>query len=151
VVAGSLEEQQPKLEENLRQLTERWTERAVFKARHSSTTNEGFVDALSANARLDLAPAERAAYIDELNSGALTRAQVLLAIVNNRDFVEREQNRSLVLLHYFSYLHRNPDDPPDKNMDGFNFWLKEVETSGEVERLTRAFMASIEHGEKMKK
>jgi hypothetical protein len=36
-------------------------------------------------------------------------------------------------------------------MDGFNFWLKEVETTGEVDRLTRAFMASIEHGEKAKR
>jgi hypothetical protein len=74
-----------------------------------------------------------------------------LTIVNHREFAQREQNRSLVLLHYFGYLHRNPDDPPDRNMDGFNFWLREVETTGEVDRLTRAFMASIEREEKTKK
>jgi hypothetical protein len=126
-------------------------EQPKFHEHFSSMTNEGYVDALAANARLSLAPAERAALVDKLNSDALQRAQVLAAIVNHRDFVERERNRSLVLLHYFGYLHRNPDDPPDRNMDGFNFWLKEVETSGEVDRLTRAFMASIEHGEKTKK
>ena len=147
VVAGSLEEQQPKLEENLMKLAER----PKFQEHFDSMNHEGFVDGVAVNARLALAPAERGAFVDKLNSATLTRAQVLLAIVNNREFAETERNRSLVLLHYFGYLHRNPDDPPDRNMDGFNFWLKEVETSGEVDRLTRAFMASIEHGEKARK
>ena len=151
VVASSLDEQQSKLEENFSQLTERWVERVEFKARYSSLSDEGFVDALAGNARISLAPAERAAFLDKLNSGALTRAEVLGAIANHRDFAEKEENRSLVLLHYFGYLQRNPNDPPDRNMDGFNFWLKEVETTGEVDRLTRAFMASIEHREKEKK
>ena len=75
----------------------------------------------------------------------MTRDQVLLALVNNQPFVAREENRSLVLLHYFGYLHRNPDDPPDKNLDGFNFWLKEVEVSGDRGRLARGFMASGEN------
>lgn len=144
VVASSLDEQQPELEENLRELAER----PKFQERFNSMTNDKFVDALSANARVMLAPAERAALIDNLNGGALPRSQVLLAIVNNPVFAANERNRSLVLLHYFGYLHRNPDDLPDTNLDGFNFWLKEVETTGEVDRLTRAFMASIEHREK---
>jgi hypothetical protein len=147
VVGPSLDEQEAKLEENLSQLAER----PKFQERFISMTNEGFVDALISNARLGMSPAERGASIDKLNSGALTRAQLLLRIVNHREFTEREQNRSLVLLHYFGYLHRNPDDPPDRNMDGFNFWLREVETTGEVDRLTRAFMASIEREEKTRK
>jgi hypothetical protein len=144
VVVSSIDEQQPTLEENWRQLVEQ----PKFQERFKAMTSEGFVDALAANAGIELAPAERAAFVDKLNSGSLNRAQVLLAIVNHRDFVERESNRSLVLLHYFGYLHRNPDDAPDRNMDGFNFWLREVEISAEVDRLTLAFMASIEHREK---
>jgi hypothetical protein len=147
VVAGSLDDQHPKLEETLGQLVQS----PKFQERFSSMTNEGFVDALASNVRPGIMPAERGALIDKLNSGALTRAQLLLAVVNNREFAEREENRSLVLLHYFGYLHRNPDDLPDRNMDGFNFWLREVETTGEIDRLTRAFMASIEHKEKTKK
>jgi hypothetical protein len=69
----------------------------------------------------------------------------LLALVNQRDFVAREENRSLVLLHYFGYLHRNPDDPPDNNLNGFNFWMREVEVSGDPSRLTRGFMVSGEN------
>jgi hypothetical protein len=147
MVASSLDEQQPAFEENFRRLAEH----PKFHERFKVMTNEAFVDTVAANARLSLAPAERATFIDKLTSSAFTRAQVLSAIVNHRDFVEREQNRSLVLLHYFGYLHRNPDDAPDKSMDGFNFWLKEVEMSGDVDRLARAFMASIERGEQAKK
>jgi hypothetical protein len=50
-----------------------------------------------------------------------------------------------VLLHYFGYLHRNPDDAPDKNLTGFNFWVREVEVSGDPSRLARGFMASGEN------
>jgi hypothetical protein len=147
VVVSSLEEQKPMLEDNFRRLVEH----PKFQERFKAMTSEAFVDALAANARFSLEPAERAAFVDKLNNGALQRAQVLLAIVNDRDFAERERSRSIVLLHYFGYLHRNPDDAPDRNLGGFNFWLKEVETNGDVARLTRAFMASIEHGEKTKK
>jgi hypothetical protein len=75
----------------------------------------------------------------------MTRAQALLDIVNTKTFVEKEDTRSLVLLHYFGYFHRNPDDPPDNNLNGFNFWIREVEKSGEISRLARAFMASGEY------
>jgi hypothetical protein len=74
-----------------------------------------------------------------------------LVIVTNADFAEREWKRSLVLLHYFGYLHRDPDAAPDGNMNGFNFWLKELEGSGDVGRLPRGFMASGEYKDRKKK
>ncbi len=144
VVASSPDEQ-PKLEANLSEFAERWVERAKFHSHYKSLTNERFVDELAANAGITPAIGERAAFIDKLNSGAMTRAEVLLAIVKSREFVEKEENRSLVLLHYFGYLHRNPDDPPDKNLNGFNYWLREVDLSGDVGRLARGFMASGEY------
>jgi len=145
VVASSLDEQRPKLDENLSYFAERWIERAKFRALYHSMTNERYVDELSANVRLTLTRAERASFIDGLDRGVLTRGQVLLAVVNNHDFAEKEEKRSLVLLHYFGYLHRNPDDPPDKSMDGFNFWLRELEISQDLGRLSRGFMASGEY------
>jgi hypothetical protein len=151
VMASSLDEQQPRLDANLSYFAERWIERAKFGALYRSMTNERYVDELAANARLTLGPPERAAFVDGLDRGTLTRAQVMLAIVKHHDFAQREENRSLVLLHYFGYLRRNPDDPPDKSMNGFNFWLKEVEVSQDVGRLTRAFMASIEYVDRGKK
>ena len=150
-VAASSLDQQSKLEANLKEFAHGWVERPKFAAQYKQLTNEGFVDELAAHAGIALEPAERAGFIDRLSSGALTRAEVLLALVNNRKFVDREANRSLVLLHYFGYLRRNPDDPPDKNLDGFNFWLREVEVSGDSGRLARGFMASGENKTSVKK
>jgi len=144
VVANSADEQ-TKIEANLNEFAADWVERTRFRALYKSMTSERYVDTLSENAGVTLAPAERQTLIDKLDSGAMTRAQVLLTIVNNGDFIKKEENRSLVLLHYFGYLHRNPDDPPDKNLDGFNYWLKELEVSGEIGRLPRAFMTSGEY------
>jgi hypothetical protein len=134
-----------RLEANLNEFAAAFVERAKFRSLYQTMTNERYVDTLSEHARISLAPAERAALIDKLNGGLLTRAQALLAIVNNPELVKKEDSRSLVLLHYFGYLRRNPDDPPDKNLDGFNFWVRELERSGEIGRLPRAFMASGEY------
>jgi hypothetical protein len=149
VVPYSLHEG-PTYEQNLRQFAKRWVESEKFGALYKSLTNERFVDALIANARFTLGPAERAAFIEKLNNGTLTRGQVLLAVVNNPDFAERESKRSLVLLHYFGYLRRDPDDAPDGNLSGFNFWVRELEVSGDVGRLARGFMASGEYEHRKK-
>ena len=144
-VIASSPDQQANLEANLGQFADGWVARAKHQARYQSLTNEQFVDELAQNAGVTLDPGERRAFIDKLSAGTLTRAQVLLGIVNNQAFVAKEEKRSLVLLHYFGYLRRNPDDPPDNNLNGFNFWLRELELSGDPERLPRAFMVSGEN------
>ncbi|MEP6568955.1 MAG: hypothetical protein ABJC10_04205 [Acidobacteriota bacterium] len=143
-VESSLDEQ-AKLGANLDEFARAWVTRPKFAAQYKQMTNERFVDELSAHAGNALQPGERAALVEKLGNGTTTRAEVLLAIVNNQQFVAKEANRSLVLLHYFGYLHRNPDDPPDKNLDGFEFWLREVEVSDDPGRLARGFMASGEN------
>jgi hypothetical protein len=144
-VLVSSPDEQPKLEANLNEFARQWVEGPSFKARYQNLTEERYVDDLAANSGIALEPAERAAFINKLSNFTMTRAQLLLELVNNRNFIKKEENRSLVLLHYFGYLHRNPDDPPDRNLDGFNFWLKEIETSGDPGRLLNAFMASGEN------
>ncbi|HYV00054.1 MAG TPA: hypothetical protein VE977_14590 [Pyrinomonadaceae bacterium] len=144
VVASSFDGQS-KLDANLREFARGWVERPKFAAQYKQLTNERFVDELTTKAGVVLEAEERAALIEKLSNRGMTRAEVLLALVNNRQFVEKEENRSLVLLHYFGYLHRNPDDAPDKDLTGFNFWVREVEVSGDPSRLARGFMASGEN------
>jgi hypothetical protein len=51
-------------------------------------------------------------------------------------------------MQYFGYLRRNPDDPPDANFDGYNFWLAKLEQfNGDFVRaeMVRAFISSIEY------
>jgi hypothetical protein len=76
-----------------------------------------------------------------LSNGQETRSTVLLKIVQDARFIEKEKYRSLLLLHYFGYLRRNPDDPPDRDLTGFNFWLRK----GDPARLSLAFKESPEY------
>jgi len=145
------DDQQPKLEGNLRRFTEMWVERPKFRVAYKAVSNEQYVDLLIKNAGIELDTSERARLVDKLNRGDLSRAEVLLEIVNKPSFIERQQARSLVLLHYFAYLHRNPDDPPDNNLKGFDHWVKQVETSGDSSKLADAFMASFEYEDLHKK
>ena len=143
VVVGS-EDEGPKLEDKLQQFALRWTERREFKELYNAKSNDGYLDALTANSGIKLDLAERTVIIDKLNSGAQTRGQVLLDVVNNQEFNRKSNNPSLVLLHYFGYLRRNPDDLPDKNLTGFNYWVNQLELFGD-RKLTRAFNESIEY------
>ena len=137
--------EQAQIESNMNQFAADWVKRASFRLRYQSMTHERFVDSLCENAGITLAPADRTSLIDKLNGRAVTRDQALLAVVKNSDFAKKEENRSLLLLHYFGYLRRNPGESPDQDLEGFYYWLREIEKSGEIERLPRAFMESIEY------
>ena len=42
---------------------------------------------------------------------------------------QQETNKAFVLMQYFGYLRRNPNDAPEAglNFDGYNFWLGKLE------------------------
>jgi len=65
----------------------------------------------SANASL------RQAAIDALMNGSKTRAQILLDLIEINDFKTQEYNAAFVLMQYFGYLRRDPDEA------GYYFWL----------------------------
>lgn len=82
--------------------------------------------------------------VEGLDSGQQTRAEVLLKISNDDRFIELQKDRSLLLLHYFAYLRRNPNDPPDRDFTGFNFWLQELAEHHDAGKIATAFQNSIE-------
>jgi len=47
-------------------------------------------------------------------------------VTQNQTFQQREVNRSFVQMEFFGYLRRNPNDAPDGNFEGFNFWLTKL-------------------------
>ena len=62
--------------------------------------------------------------------------------------MQAETNRAFVLMQYFGYLRRNPDDAPDVNMDGFNFWLTKLnQFNGNFvnAEMVKAFLDSSEY------
>jgi len=89
-------------------------------------TASQFVDKLNTNAGGVLLPAERIQLINELSTGAKTRAQVVRTIAEDSDLMIAERNRAFVLMQYFGYLRRNPNDSPDPNHTGYEFWLNKL-------------------------
>ncbi|MGH9967885.1 MAG: hypothetical protein ACREBG_08670 [Pyrinomonadaceae bacterium] len=144
VIVGD-EGQEKVLEQNLRDFAEDWVANTRFKAVFGNKSNQQYINQLFANAEVKPDETQRAALIAGLDQGTETHATALLKIVDSEAFVQKEQQPSLVLLHFFGYLRRNPGDPPDKTMDGFYHWLKELKKSNDVALLTQAFASSIEY------
>jgi glucose/arabinose dehydrogenase len=139
---------QQQLETNRQAFADRWVQRSSFRATFDLLPNGSYVDRLFANAGVAPSPAERDALVNGLNVGTETRATVLRKVVDNAQFRSQEFSRAFVLMQYFGYLRRNPDDPPDTNFDGYNFWLTKLnQFNGDFIRaeMVKAFIASIEY------
>ena len=133
---------------NLSQFADAWVRQEPFAQSFRHLDDTQYVDRLLGNTGITLDPHERTALIEELAGKSETRATVLLMIVADPRFVEKENARSMVLLHYFGYLHRNPGDPPDRDLSGFNFWIQDFVKQPNAARLSAAFKTSIEYWRK---
>ncbi len=137
-----------KLAENERAFYDDWVNRANFKFEFDQLRNDQFVDRLVANTGVTLAPGTRDALVSDLTAGKQTRAAVLRTIVDDGGFGKREFNSAFVLMQYFGYLQRNPDEGPDTDMTGFNFWLGKLnQFGGDYVRadMVKAFITSGEY------
>ena len=137
------------LANNKNALAETWQARPDFKVLSEGKSNTEYVEALASNANLD---AETGAeLISTLDSNTSSRAAVLLRIAENGRFNKLDYNTAFVLVHYFGYLRRNPDDPPDSNLVGFNFWLNDLNKTGDYRSLSRVFIESGEYKDRGRK
>ena len=76
------------------------------------------------------------------------RGRALLDVTQHPAFQDREINRSFVQMEYFGYLRRNPNDPPDGDFAGFDFWLNKLNGAGGnyiSTEMVKAFLSSIEY------
>jgi Tol biopolymer transport system component len=137
------------LEQNKRDYFDYFVRDEVFNLVYpSSLTPAEFVGALDANAGGVLTADERAALVAALAAGTKTRAEVLRAVAENAELSRREFNRAFVLMQYFGYLRRNPDEFPDSNFVGYNFWLGKLEEfNGDYigAEMVKAFISSDEY------
>ena len=114
-----------------------------------------FVDQLFLKAGLTPSATERQAAISEFGAAADTsdisaRARVLRRVAENATLLQQEFNRAFVLMQYFGYLRRNPNDSPEPglNFDGYNFWLSKLNQfhGNFVEaEMVKAFLSSTEY------
>ena len=115
------------LESNKQAFIAEFVLRSRFINTYVSLAPDAFVNALSANAGPGVvSPAEHAQLISDLTSGIKTPAQVLRAVAEDPDLFTTESNRAFVLVQYFGYLRRNPDDPQDTDYTGYDFWLRKL-------------------------
>jgi hypothetical protein len=114
----------------------------------ANMTAATFVDVLNTNAGNPLSSAERNQLVSDLGGGNKSRAQVLRAIAEHPNTVSAEFNRAFVLMQYFGFLRRNPNDAPDSDFTGFDFWLTKLnQFNGNYldAEMVKAFITSIEY------
>ncbi len=127
------------LEANKQRFFDDFVQRPAFLAPTAypiTLTAAQFVDKLNANtfdpnipgSSGSLSAGERDALVAQLSPAPASptlRAQVLRTISENGIFSTRQFNKAFVLMQYFGYLRRNPNDPPEATLDfaGYNFWL----------------------------
>ena len=112
-----------------------------------------FVDKLFLNAGVTPAASDRQAAINEFGSATNTsdvaaRARALRRIAENPTLNSQEFNRAFVLMQYFGYLRRNPNDTPDSDYTGYDFWLTKLnQFNGNfvAAEMVKAFITSVEY------
>jgi hypothetical protein len=137
------------LEQNKQAYMNGFVARPAFAAEYpQSMTAAQFVDKLNQNTGGALTQAERNDLAGRLGGGQVTRAQALREVAENAEFSRRHSNRAFVLMQYFGYLRRSPNDPPDTDFEGYNFWLGKLNTFGGDfvnAEMVKAFITSIEY------
>ena len=96
---------------------------------------------------------ELASVIAEFSGAADTsdtaaRARALRRVAENAVFTQQEKNRAFVLMQYFGYLRRSPNDSPDTDHTGFDFWLAKLnQFNGNFvsAEMVKAFLVSTEY------
>jgi len=142
------------LENNKQAFAAEFVQRSRFTSAYpTSLTPEQFVDQLFMNAGVTPSATDRAAAINEFGSAANTadiaaRARTLRRVAEDSTLAQQEFNRAFVLMQYFGYLRRNPNDAPDLNFAGYNFWLTKLnQFAGNFinAEMVKAFISSTEY------
>jgi len=143
---------QQQLESNKQSFALAFVQRTEFIAAFpSSMTASEFVTALDNNAGGVLSASEKADLIAMLGAtpaDVTKRAQVLRAVAEDQDLKTAEIRKAFVLMQYFGYLRRNPNDAPDSDFSGYNFWLTKLDLFGGnfvTAEMVKAFISSSEY------
>jgi hypothetical protein len=152
VIAGQGEWRQ-QLEANKAAFALEFVQRPDFAGRYpAGMSAESFVDALFANAGVTPEAQERLPAISALGAGgASSRAAAQRRVAEGQGLRDAEYNRASVLLAYFGYLRRNPDDAPDEDFSGYEARLAQLDAGGENKEadLIKAFLDSDEYRQRL--
>jgi hypothetical protein len=144
------------LENNKQAFTAEFVQRQRFVSAYpTSLAPDAFVDALFTNAGVTPSDSDRALAIAEFGAATNTtevgaRVRALRRIAENATLAQQEFNRAFVLMQYFGYLRRNPNDAPEATLDfqGYKFWLNKLDSfNGNFigAEMVKAFLSSSEY------
>jgi Domain of unknown function (DUF4214) len=138
----------PTLEQTKQAYTLAFVQRPEFQTKFTGATTAGaFVDQLIQSIQqksgVDLT-SQRQALIDRYNAGADAnqgRAFAVRDAIDNSAFQNAEYNKAFVLMQYFGYLRRDPDQ------GGYDFWLDVLNNrvAGNYRGMVCAFITSPEY------
>ena len=81
------------------------------------------------------------------------RAAALRSVVESGTVFNAQYNAAFVLMQFYAYLRRNPDDLPDSNFAGYDFWLTKLDSftlPGEDSRNEHVALARVRRAEMVK-
>jgi len=125
--------------------------RPEFVAAFLNKSATQFVAQLNTNAGNVLSAAEQTNLITILGAtpaDSTKRAQVLRAVAEDQTLRDAEFNKAFVLMQYFGYLRRGPNEAPDADYSGYNFWLTKLNDFGGNfvnAEMVKAFIISPEY------
>jgi hypothetical protein len=150
---------QTMLENNKQDFIGQFVQRSHFSSAYStSMTPSQFVDQLNQNSGGVLSSSERATAIGLFGgapdtSSTAARAQALRQVAENQNLYNAEFNRAFVLMQYFGYLRRNPNEGQDTDYSGYEFWLNKLNAfNGNFvnAEMVKAFVTSSEYRNRFK-
>ena len=145
------------LEANKAAYAQTFVQRQRFTDAFPSTMSpSAFVAKLNTNVGGALTQAEADSIAAEMSanmangSASSARAVALRRVAENAEFDRREKSRAFVLMQYYGYLRRNPNDAPELNLNygGWNFWLGKLNgANGDFVRaeMVKAFLDATEY------
>ena len=144
------------LENNTQAYLAKFVQRSRFNAAYPLALSPAeFVERLFANAGVLPSDKDRMVAVGEFGSAttsadAAARGRALRRVAENATLARQEFKRAFVLVQYFGYLRRNPNDAPEPglNFDGYNFWLNKLnQFNGDyvAAEMVKAFITSEEY------
>lgn len=142
------------LENNKQNFFSQFVQRPRFTSQlPTSLSPAQFVDRLNQNAGLVLSASERAGAINFFagapdTTNLTARAAALRQVAENQNLYNAELNRAFVLMEYFGYLRRNPNEGPDTDYSGYDSWLSKLNAfNGNFvnAEMVKAFITSSEY------
>ncbi len=142
------------LESNKDAFAAAFVQRGQFPTVFPTTmTPQQFVDKLFQNTGVFPTTGERDAAVNEFGGAGNTsnlaaRGRALRRVAENPTLQTQEFNKAFVLMQYFGYMRRNPNDPQDTDYTGYDFWLSKLNNfNGNFidAEMVKAFIVSIEY------